>query len=54
MSNERDGEILTRWLGLADSPDSLDEIGPSLNLTTQRVQQLRDRELRRLAKNGKS
>lgn len=54
MSNERDREILIRWLGLVDSPDSLDEIGQSLNLTTQRVQQLRDRELRRLAKNGKS
>lgn len=38
MSNERDREILTRWLGLVDSPDSLDEIGQSLNLTTQRVQ----------------
>lgn len=53
MTNERDREILTRWLGLVDSPESLDEIGQSMNLTTPRVQQLRDRALRRLAENGK-
>ena len=49
MSNERDKEILTRWFGLVDSPESLDDIGESLNLTTTRVQQLRDRAIARLA-----
>ena len=48
MSNERDKEILTRWFGLVDSPESLDYIGESLNLTTTRVQQLRDRAIAKL------
>ena len=48
MSNERDKEILTRWFGLVDSPESLDDIGESLNLTTTRVQQLRDRAIAKL------
>ena len=49
MTNERDKEILTKWFGLIDSPESLDEIGQSLNLTTRRVKQLRDRAIARLA-----
>ena len=49
MSNERDKEILTRWFGLIDSPESLEEIGQNLNLTTKRVKQLRDRAIARLA-----
>ena len=49
MSNERDKEILTKWFGLIDSPESLEEIGQSLNLTTKRVKQLRDRAIARLA-----
>lgn len=48
ISNERDKEILTRWFGLVDSPESLDDIGESLNLTTTRVQQLRDRAIAKL------
>lgn len=48
ISNERDKEILTRWFGLVDSPESLDDIGESLNLTTTRVQQLRDRAITKL------
>ena len=48
MTNERDKEILTRWFGLVDSPESLDDIGESLNLTTTRVQQLRDRAIAKL------
>ena len=48
MSNERDKEILTRWFGLVDSPESLDDIGESLNLTTTRVLQLRDRAIAKL------
>ena len=36
MSNEREKEMLTRWFGLADSPESLEEIGRSMNLTTER------------------
>ena len=48
MSNERDKEILTKWFGLIDSPESLDDIGESLNLTTTRVQQLRDRAIAKL------
>lgn len=49
MSNERDKEILTRWFGLIDSPESLEEIGQSMNLTVKRVKQLRDRALAKLA-----
>lgn len=45
MSNKRDKEILTRWFGLIDSPESLDEIGQNLNLTTRRVEQLKDRAI---------
>ena len=48
MTNERDKEILTRWFGLVDSPESLDDIGESLNLTTTRVLQLRDRAIAKL------
>ena len=45
MSNERDKEILTKWFGLIDSPESLEEIGQSMNLTTRRVEQLKDRAI---------
>ena len=45
MTNERDKEILTRWFGLVDSPESLDEIGQSKNLTTRRVEQLKARAI---------
>ena len=51
--NERDKEILTRWFGLVDSPESLDEIGQSKNLTTRRVEQLKDRAIAKLVENGK-
>ena len=53
MSNERDKEILTRWFGLVDSPESLDESGHSLNLTTRRIEQLKERAIARLVENGK-
>ena len=53
MSNEREKEILTRWFGLADSPESLEEIGRSMNLTTERVKQLKERAIARLVENGK-
>ena len=53
MTNERDKEILTRWFGLVDSPESLDEIGHSLNLTTRRIEQLKERAIARLVENGK-
>lgn len=53
MSNERDKEILTRWFGFVDSPESLDEIGHSLNLTTRRIEQLKERAIARLVENGK-
>lgn len=49
MTNERDKEILTKWFGLIDSPESLEEIGQSLNLTTRRVEQLKDRAIAKLA-----
>ena len=49
MTNERDKEILTKWFGLIDSPESLEEIGQNMNLTTKRVKQLRDRAIARLA-----
>lgn len=48
MSNERDKEILTRWFGFIDSPESLDEIGQNLNLTTRRVEQLKGRAIAKL------
>ena len=54
MSNEREKEILTRWFGLADSPESLEEIGRSMNLTTERVKQLKERTIARLVENGKN
>ena len=47
ISNERDKEILTEWFGLIDSPESLEEIGQNMNLTTKRVKQLRDRSIAR-------
>ena len=53
ISNERDKEILTRWFGLVDSPESLDEIGQSNNLTTRRVEQLKARAIAKLVENGK-
>ena len=53
MSNERDKEMLTRWFGLVDSPESLEEIGRSMNLTTERVKQLKERAIARLVENGK-
>lgn len=53
MSNERDKEILTRWFGFVDSSESLDEIGHSLNLTTRRIEQLKERTIARLVENGK-
>ena len=49
ISNERDKEILTKWFGLIDSPESLEEIGQSINLTTRRVEQLKDRAIAKLA-----
>ena len=54
MTNERDKEILTKWFGLIDSPESFDEIGQSLNLTTRRLEQLKDRAIAKLvAQNNK-
>ena len=53
MSNEREKEMLTRWFGLADSPESLEEICRSMNLTTERVKQLKERAIARLVENGK-
>ena len=53
MTNERDKEILTKWFGLIDSPESLDEIGQSKNLTTRRVEQLKARAIAKLVENGK-
>lgn len=49
ISNERDKEILTKWFGLIDSPESLEEISQNKNLTTKRVKQLKDRAIARLA-----
>ena len=49
ISNERDKEILTKWFGLIDSPESLEEISQNMNLTTKRVKQLKDRAIAKLA-----
>lgn len=54
MSNERDKKILTRWFGLIDSPESLDEIGQNLNLTTRRVEQLKGRAIAMLIRINKT
>ena len=48
MSNEREKEMLTRWFGLVDSPESLEEIGRSMNLTTERLKQIRERAIKKL------
>lgn len=53
MTNERDKEILTQWFGLVDSAESLDETGQSMNLTTKRVEQLRDRAISKLTSQNK-
>lgn len=53
MTNERDKEILTQWFGLVDSAESLDEPGQSINLTTKRVEQLRDRAISKLTSQNK-
>lgn len=53
MTDERDKEILTRWFGLVDSPESLDEIGQSMNLTTKRVEQRLNRALSKLTSQNK-
>lgn len=53
MTNERDKEILTRWFGLVGSPESLDEIGQSMNLATKRVEQLLNRALSKLTSQNK-
>ena len=46
MSNEREKEILTKWFGLIDSPEPLEEIGQSMHLTTERVKQMRERTIK--------
>lgn len=48
-SNEREKEILARWLGIDKDQEPLEEIGQSMNLTAERVKQLRDRAITRLA-----
>ena len=53
MSSERDKEILTRWFVLVDSEESPDEIGQSMNLTTKRVEQLRNRGMSKLTSQNK-
>lgn len=47
-TDEHEKVILTRWFGLIDSPESLDEIGQRMNLTSKRVKQLRDRAIAKL------
>lgn len=42
-SNGREREILTKWFELGNSQESFEEIGQSLNLTSERVRQLRNK-----------
>lgn len=41
-------EMLTKRFCLVDSPESLEEIGQSMNLTTERVKQIRERAIKKL------
>jgi RNA polymerase primary sigma factor len=51
----REAEILTLFYGLDDQmPLSLDEIGTKLDLTRERVRQLREKAIRRLRQTSRS
>ena len=49
LTNEREKAILTRWLGLDSSHESLEEIGHGKTLTAERVSQIRERSIRKLS-----
>ena len=49
LTNEREKAILTRWLGLDSSHESLEEIGHGKTLTAERVSQIRERAIRKLS-----
>ena len=49
LTNEREKAILTRWLGHDSSHASLEEIGHGINLTAERVSQIRERSIRKLS-----
>ena len=49
LTNEREKAILTRWLGLDSSHESLEEIGHGKNLTAERISQIREKSIRKLS-----
>ena len=49
LTNEREKAILTRWLGLDSSHAPLEENGHGINLTAERVSQIRERSIRKLS-----
>lgn len=49
LTNEREKTILTRWFGLVKSHESLEEIGHSINLTAERISQIREKSIRKLS-----
>lgn len=48
LTNEREKVIITRWLGLDNSFESLEDIDHSKNLNAERVSQIRERSIRKL------
>ena len=45
LPNEREKEILSRWFGISKTSESHEEIGQNLNLTTERVRQIKDKAI---------
>ena len=46
--NEREREIITRYFGISHDGETLEEIGKTLNLTTERVRQIKEDGLKKL------
>ena len=52
LHNEHEKEILSRWFGISNTPESYEEIGQSLNLTTERVRQIKDKAIYKMRKHS--
>ena len=46
--NEREREIITRYFGISHDGETLEEIGKTLNLTKERVRQIKEDGLKKL------
>ncbi len=52
---KREAEVLRRYFGIGrDSPETLEQIGEALNLTRERVRQIKERALRKLRYSSRS